>query len=173
MTTAEMETKVISAPGVNLSKDQNTLVKGVLDLYSGNATKEKLQLWTDDAEFQDPLCIARGRKEFEAQWYGLKVAFSKIERLHQQVVSDGNPVKLELKQKYVIKGINKEQIVSSLVEIHTNSEGTRIQKLLDKWDGELPDSSIKDVSSLLQFVSPFWWLHYAEGWLWWLWSLVW
>ena len=71
------------------------------------------------------------------------------------MASAGNPIKLELMQRYVVKGIYKEHIVNSLVVIHTNPEGSKVTKLLDKWDGELPDSSIRDVSSLLQLLSPF------------------
>jgi hypothetical protein len=61
-------TDVKTAPNVQLSPQQNTLMQSVLEIYAGNATKERLALWTDDAEFQDPLCIAHGRKQFEAQW---------------------------------------------------------------------------------------------------------
>jgi hypothetical protein len=63
-----MHTEVKTASGVSLSSQQETLASSVLDLFSGDATKEKLQLWKDDGEFEDPLCIARGRTQFEAQW---------------------------------------------------------------------------------------------------------
>ena len=57
-----------TSAGITLSSQQQTLVSSVLDLFAGAATKAKLQLWKDDAEFEDPLCIARGRAQFEAQW---------------------------------------------------------------------------------------------------------
>jgi hypothetical protein len=55
--------------------------KGVLtigQLFAGKPTLKKLQLWTDDARFADPLTKAEGRRQYEAQWYGLKAAFSEI-----------------------------------------------------------------------------------------------
>jgi hypothetical protein len=61
-------TDVKTASGVSLSLQQKTLVSSVLDLFSGDATKEKLQLWKEYGEFEDPLCIAGGRTQFEAQW---------------------------------------------------------------------------------------------------------
>jgi len=76
-------------------------------------------------------------------------------------------MKMELKQKYTIKGINKDQTVESVVEIHTDQAG-KITKLMDKWNGSLPDSSIADVS-----LNPVWWLHYWYTWAWWWWSFVW
>jgi hypothetical protein len=59
---------VKTSTGITLSSQQQELVSSVLELFSGGATKAKLQLWKDDAEFEDPLCIARGRTQFEAQW---------------------------------------------------------------------------------------------------------
>lgn len=52
---------------------------------------------------------------------------------------------MDLKTRYVIKGINKEQIVSSVVAIYLDGEG-KIQKVQDKWDGKLPDGAIANVS---------------------------
>lgn len=55
---------------------------------------------------------------------------------------------MDLKTRYVIKGINKEQVVSSVVAIYLDSEG-KIQKVQDKWDGKLPDGAIANVSTVL------------------------
>lgn len=52
---------------------------------------------------------------------------------------------MDLKTRYVVKGINKEQIISSVVAIHLDGEG-KIQKVEDKWDGKLPDGAIANVS---------------------------
>lgn len=78
---------------------------------------------------------------------------------------------MNLKTRYVVKGIGKEQTIASVVEIHTNADGSKIEKLLDKWDGELPDSSIKNVS-FRKALNPFWWMNYWIGWLFWMWSFV-
>lgn len=56
------------APGVELSGQQRTIIASVLDLFSGRPNLAKLQLWADDAVFSDPLTIAQGRKQYEAQW---------------------------------------------------------------------------------------------------------
>jgi hypothetical protein len=79
---------------------------------------------------------------------------------------------MELKTRYVVKGINKEQIISSIVEIKTTPDGSKIEHVADKWDGQLPDSSIKNVS-VRKVINPFWWAYYWFAWLWWAWSFVW
>jgi hypothetical protein len=61
-------TNIKTSPGTELSAEQKTIVGSVLDLFAGRPSLEKLQLWKDDAVFEDPLCIANGRKQFEGQW---------------------------------------------------------------------------------------------------------
>jgi hypothetical protein len=117
----------------------------VLDLFAGRPSLPKLALWRDDATFADNITIAEGRDKYAAQWYGLQAAFSEIERLHHSVKDAGNPILMDLKTRYVIKGIGKEQTIESLVAIHLDSQG-KIQKVEDKWNGELPDGAIANVS---------------------------
>lgn len=129
-------------------------------------------MWDDNALFEDPITIAAGRAKYEPQWYGLQTAFSEIERLHHEVTSAGNPIEMDLKTRYVVKGINKEQTISSKITIAYDKDTSKITKVQDKWDGKLPDSSFKDVS-IDQLFNPWWWVHYAEGWAWWTWSFTW
>jgi hypothetical protein len=80
---------------------------------------------------------------------------------------------MNLKQRYVLKGINKSQTIDSVVSIQTSEDGSRILKVQDKWNGELPDSSVRNVSGVLQLLNPFWWANYAFAWTWWIWSWFW
>ncbi|KAF4312677.1 hypothetical protein GTA08_BOTSDO11653 [Botryosphaeria dothidea] len=145
-------TNIQTAPGVELSSDQKIIVGSVLDLFAGRPSLAKLRLWSDEAVFEDPITQARGRKEFEPQWYGLQTAFSEIERLHHEVTSAGNPITMSLKTRYVVKGIKKETTINSIVNISTDSAG-KITKVEDKWDGNLPESSIANAFRRLNAVS--------------------
>ncbi|KAL8655643.1 MAG: hypothetical protein Q9210_000753 [Variospora velana] len=165
-------TNIKTASGVSLDEHQKTLVGSVLDLFAGRPSLKKLSLWDDDGVFEDNITIATGRKQFEPQWYGLQTAFSEIERLHHEVVSAGNPIGMDLKTRYVTKGVSKEQTIESRINIFYDKDTGKITKVQDKWGGELPDSSFKNVS-VEQLFNPWWWVHYAEGWAWWLWSFTW
>jgi len=68
--------------------------------------------------------------------------------------------------------IGKEQIIDSKIHIFYDESKGKITKVEDKWDGKLPDSSFVNVS-LGQLISPWWWVQYGEGWLWWGWSFTW
>lgn len=132
------------AAGVNLSDNQRTLVSSVLSLFAGHPTKQVLSTWADDATFNDPLTTAKGRKEFEAQWVGLAAAFSKIDILEHEVVNSGNPIVMNSRIKYTLKGLGTEKTIQSVVDIHTvGEEGTlKISRVDDKWDGQIPDGPI-------------------------------
>lgn len=151
--TLNIETKNLqTGPGVELSQEQQTIVGSVLDLFAGRPSLPKLALWRDDATFADPLTIATGRDRFAAQWYGLQSAFSEIERLSHQVTDAGNPILMDLRTRYVVKGINIERTIQSVVAIHLDGEG-KISKVEDKWDGKLPDGAISNVSITKRFSS--------------------
>jgi hypothetical protein len=135
----EIQTTPNAAPGVELSSQQKLLVGSVLDLFKGYPTLKKLSLWTDDATFADPLTQAQGRKQYQAQWYGLATAFSTIEQQSQTVTSAGNPITLDLKTRYVVKGLGTEKVINSKINIHTDSAGEKIVKVEDRWDGEIPE----------------------------------
>ncbi|CAF9931602.1 MAG: hypothetical protein HETSPECPRED_008141 [Heterodermia speciosa] len=146
-------TNIKTASGVSLDDHQKTLVGSVLDLFAGRPSLKKLSLWADDGVFEDPITIATGRKQYEPQWYGLQAAFKEIERLHHEVTDGGNPIGLDLKTRYVVKGIGKEQTIASKVNIFYDKDSGKITKVEDKWDGQLPDSSFTNIFRQLNSVT--------------------
>ncbi|MCJ1225880.1 hypothetical protein MMC12_002529 [Toensbergia leucococca] len=146
-------TNIKTASGVSLDDNQKTLVGSILDLFAGRPSLKKLSLWADDATFEDPITVAQGRKQYEPQWYGLQSAFSEIERLHHEVTDGGNPIAMDLKTRYVVKGIGKEQTINSKIVIFYDKATGKITKLEDKWDGQLPDSTFKNAFRKLNSVT--------------------
>jgi hypothetical protein len=128
---------------------------------------KKLSLWADDATFTDPLTIADGRKQYSAQWYGLQAAFSEIKRLSSCVTSSGNPIEMDLKTMYKVKGHGMEQTIDSKVKIFT--EGEKIKRVEDRWNDELPEGAFKNVS-VLSLRS---WVYYGQSWVYWGWHFCW
>lgn len=138
-------TNVKTASGVSLDEHEKTLVGSVLDLFAGRPSLARLRLWDDKAVFEDPITTATGRGQYPAQWYGLKAAFSQIERLHHEVTSGGNPIKMDLRTRYVVKIGGMEKIIDSKVNIFHDKDTGLITKVQDSWNGKLPDSSFADV----------------------------
>ncbi|KAF3760029.1 hypothetical protein M406DRAFT_269825 [Cryphonectria parasitica EP155] len=145
-------TNINTAPGVQLTEQHKVLVGSVLDLFEGNPTLKHFSVWSQDATFTDPLTVATGYHKYAAQFYGLPALFKPIELQNHQVTSAGNPIELEMSNKYVVKGIKKEQVINSIVRIHVGSDG-KIDKVEDRWNGNLPDGAISDAFRKLNAVT--------------------
>ncbi|KAG6355382.1 hypothetical protein INS49_003344 [Diaporthe citri] len=142
-------TSIETAPGVNLSEQQKVL------LFEGNPTLKHFSLWNKDATFTDNITVAVGYPKYTAQFYGLPALFKPIQLQSHSVKSAGNPIELDMSNKYVVKGINQEKVMNSVVRIHVGSDG-KIEKVEDRWNGELPSGAISDVSNLRNWtLSPF------------------
>lgn len=59
---------------------------------------------------------------------------------------------MDLKTRYVVKGLGKEQVIASKVNIFLGADG-KIEKVEDKWDGKLPDSTFTTVLRKLNAVT--------------------
>ena len=134
----KFQTSLPTNASSSLDQHQSIITNSILDLFGGFPSKRKLALWTDDASFHDPLTMAEGRKQYEAQWYGLKASMSEIEQQHSNIIKGGNPIELRLKTRYKVKGVGKEEIVDSRVLVHLTSDGQKITKVEDKWNGDVP-----------------------------------
>jgi hypothetical protein len=141
-----LDTKhITTVPGVKLSDHQEAIVRSVLDLFAGRPSLPKLALWRDDATFINPLTSATGREKYSAQWYGLQKAFSEIDCINHQVRDAGNPILIDSRIKYTVRGLGTQQLLQSEVAVHLDEEG-KISKVQDKWNGELSEGVMSNVS---------------------------
>jgi hypothetical protein len=98
--------------------------------------------------------------------------FRPIELLEHRVVSDKNPIEIEMRTRYTLKAVKKATEISSVVKIWVgdgtgsdlgvnekegvpNGEKDRgkIVRLEDRWDGKLPEGMFSEVSSASDGVS--------------------
>lgn len=79
------------------------------------------------------------------------------------MTSSGNPISMDMSTLYKVKGIGKETTINSKVNIFV--EDGKIKRVEDKWDGQLPNSSIANVrKKWTNVVDPRFWGNYAFGW---------
>ncbi|KAK3694169.1 hypothetical protein B0T22DRAFT_373173 [Podospora appendiculata] len=146
-------TTINEAAGIKLSSHQRVLVGSVLDLFAGNPTLKHLALWTPEATFADPITISQGYAKYAAQWYGLPAVFNPITIVSHTVVSAGNPIELDLRNRYTVKGIKSEQEIASRVRIFVDDASGRIDKVEDRWNDSLPDGPISQAFRKLNAVT--------------------
>ncbi|KLU90429.1 hypothetical protein MAPG_10283 [Magnaporthiopsis poae ATCC 64411] len=145
-------TAINGAPGVQLSPHQKLVIGSVLDLFEGNPTLAHFRLWSPDAVFEDPITRAVGEAKYKAQWYGLPALFSPIKLQAHTVVDGGNPIRLEVSNRYVVRGIGKAHVIDSVVNIQIGEDG-RIEKVQDRWNDKLPDGVVVDTFRKLNAVT--------------------
>ncbi|OLN86549.1 hypothetical protein CCHL11_08525 [Colletotrichum chlorophyti] len=145
-------TNINEKPGVSLSQQQKVLVGSVLDLFEGNPTLKHLSLWSKSGTFQDNITVAEGFDKYAAQWYGLPALFNPIKIQSHTVTSAGNPIELNLKNSYTVKGIKAEQTMDSVVQIEVGDDG-KITKVFDKWNNDLPDGAFSQALRKLNAVT--------------------
>ena len=51
---------------------------------------------------------------------------------------------MNMRTRYVVKGISKEQTIDSKIEIFVDEKTGKITRVNDKWDGKMPDSTFRD-----------------------------
>jgi hypothetical protein len=79
---------------------------------------------------------------------------------------------MDLKTRYKVKGVGSEQVIESVVKIHTDEKGERITGVEDRWNGSIPEGAFAKVS-FVQLLNPFWWVRSAGMVGFWVWSFVW
>ncbi|KDE08161.1 hypothetical protein MVLG_01641 [Microbotryum lychnidis-dioicae p1A1 Lamole] len=124
--------------GLVLDERRAQLVKNVQDLFSSKPRLEIFeQDWKKDAVFEDPICIAKGDKEYMAQWYGMPKAFPQSETLSWKVLkNEPGLIEYEQVQKYTVAGIHTVKEMKSLVHIELDPTDNKITRFEDRWNGK-------------------------------------
>jgi hypothetical protein len=113
---------------ISISPRRQNILKSICALYSGSASEEDMQIYAEDAIYDDPLSYCDSRYKIAGQWYGIPKLFAKSTTLATQVVkssnvSDGGDLKSELvfklRQEYVLIGTGEKgsKQVDSLVSL--------------------------------------------------------
>jgi len=67
-------------------------------------------------------------------------------RITPRGASSGNPIEMDMKTRYTVKGLGSQQTIDSKIKIWTEGEGANIKitRVEDRWDDKLPDSTFKN-----------------------------
>ncbi|KAH7165244.1 hypothetical protein EDB81DRAFT_754020 [Dactylonectria macrodidyma] len=148
-------------PGVTLSPHEKLL------LYEGNPTLKHLSLWSPRATFSDPMGIMVGYSEYAAGWYGIPALCRDTQIQSHAVISAGNPIKLDLSNKYVVKGINKELTIDSAVRIYIDKDG-KIDEVEDRWVANVPEQPTQELQTYSVGRILAWGWQRGKDWMWWV-----
>lgn len=126
----------------NVSPRATKLIQDSIDLFSAKPSHEIFKRsWTPDSVFEDPLCYAKGERQYKGQWWGLAAAFSKCDLKAWHVTKD-EPTQVNYVQRvaYTFKGFGWTKEIISTISMKLNEDG-KVIHMQDRWDHQDPPAN--------------------------------
>ncbi|KAK6909848.1 hypothetical protein I204_04763 [Kwoniella mangroviensis CBS 8886] len=128
------------------SAEEQALVDDVLQLYQLNPISSAYARYDTNAQFHDPIGLAKGLDSIKAQFNGMPKIFSSSETKGLKFLD--NPevkspsVQISLSQLYKMKPAG-EKLVDSLVTFHVDPSSNLILRHDEEWDAK-PNTTGED-----------------------------
>ncbi|WVR06762.1 hypothetical protein IAU60_003797 [Kwoniella sp. DSM 27419] len=129
------------------SSEEQALIDDVLKLYQLNPVTAAYARYDANAQFHDPIGLAKGLEAIKAQFNGMPKIFSNSVTKGVKVLD--NPevkppsVQFSLSQDYTFKGINSNKLVNSLITLHVDPSSNLITQHDEEWDAK-PNTTGED-----------------------------
>ncbi|MCJ1360584.1 MAG: hypothetical protein MMC33_010592 [Icmadophila ericetorum] len=119
---------------VPLSPEQEKIVKAITSLYSGSASREDMEVYAQEAIYDDPWSYCDTRYKIAGQWYGIPKIFSLSRtRATQILVASPTEIIYKQKQEYTPKSSPTGKAVNSLVSLSLDEQG-KVKYHKDMWN---------------------------------------
>ncbi|OCF43052.1 hypothetical protein I317_03146 [Kwoniella heveanensis CBS 569] len=119
---------------------EQALIDDVLQLYQLNPVSAAYARYDTNAQFHDPIGLAKGLDAIKAQFNGMPKVFSSSETKGLKVLEnpDVKPpsVQFTLSQLYKFKVPPSEKLVNSLVTLHVDPSSNLITRHDEEWDAK-------------------------------------
>ncbi|ETS85033.1 hypothetical protein PFICI_03058 [Pestalotiopsis fici W106-1] len=119
---------------IKISTEHEQIMQKIINLYSGSASEDDMQVYDKDAVYDDPFSYCDNRYKIAGQWYGLPMVFSGLRTLKTEVVKD-TPTEIiwKMQHEYTPKGIGKSKAVNSLISLGLDDQG-KVRYHKDMWN---------------------------------------
>ncbi|OJK04256.1 hypothetical protein ASPACDRAFT_112707 [Aspergillus aculeatus ATCC 16872] len=107
-----------------LSPTRQAIQRHILNLYGGSASASDMQVYAEQAVYDDPLSYCDTRYKIAGQWYGIPKLFARSETLATEVVaSPDDELVWKQRQRYTVAGVHASKVVDSLVSLRLEAVG--------------------------------------------------
>ncbi|PYH84400.1 hypothetical protein BO82DRAFT_430107 [Aspergillus uvarum CBS 121591] len=107
-----------------LSPARRAIQHHILNLYGGSASESDMQVYAEQAIYDDPLSYCDTRYKIAGQWYGIPKLFARSETLATEVVpSPDDELVWKQRQRYTVAGLHASKVVDSLVSLRLEPSG--------------------------------------------------
>ncbi|SPQ25345.1 db95d36a-d626-40ca-90ce-6538db098de4 [Thermothielavioides terrestris] len=101
-----------------VSPARKALVDDIISLYEMGATVERMQRYTPDAVYNDPVGYADDRYRIASQWFGLPYVFREARsRAHEIITNDKDLIQFLHEMEWLPKVVPKIITIRSLVSL--------------------------------------------------------
>ncbi|CAD0100237.1 unnamed protein product [Aureobasidium mustum] len=119
---------------IKLEPEREKIVKSICSLYSGGASEELMQVYSDKAVYDDPWSYCDTRYKIAGQWYGIPKVMAKSQTLKTEVVeSKPDRIIFKLQQEYTPRLVHFSKPVNSLVTLTLDDQG-KVKYHKDMWN---------------------------------------
>ncbi|KAF2841387.1 hypothetical protein M501DRAFT_551772 [Patellaria atrata CBS 101060] len=119
---------------IKISPEQQKIVDSICNLYSGSASEEDMQVYAEEAMYDDPWSFCDSRYKIAGQWYGIPKIMLHSRTLKREVVSSkSDEIIFKLQQEYTPKPMPIAKPVNSLVTLTLDEQG-KVRHHKDMWN---------------------------------------
>lgn len=118
-----------------ISSSHQAIVNAITQLYSGSASEADMQVYDDEAIYDDPWSYCDTRYKIAGQWYGIPMIMPSSKTIATEVVKDDDrEIIFKLQQEYKPKGLpGSGKKVNSLVSLALDEQG-KVKYHKDMWN---------------------------------------
>ncbi|KAI9798292.1 MAG: hypothetical protein M1833_004864 [Piccolia ochrophora] len=119
---------------IGLSPEREKIVQSICRLYSGSASKEDMEVYAEQAVYDDPWSYCDTRFKIAGQWYGIPKVMASSKTLKTEAVSSTeSEIIFKLQQEYTPRIAHFSKPVNSLVSLSLDGEG-KVKYHKDMWN---------------------------------------
>ncbi|KAI5211667.1 hypothetical protein AUEXF2481DRAFT_5316 [Aureobasidium subglaciale EXF-2481] len=119
---------------IQLEPEREKIVKSICALYSGSASEDDMQVYAEQAVYDDPWSYCDTRYKIAGQWYGIPKVMAKSQTIKTEVVeSKPDRIIFKLQQEYTPRIIHFSKPVNSLITLTLDDQG-KVKYHKDMWN---------------------------------------
>ncbi|KAK5162448.1 hypothetical protein LTR04_003722 [Oleoguttula sp. CCFEE 6159] len=119
---------------IKLEPERERIVQSICRLYSGSASEEDMQVYAEDAVYDDPWSYCDTRYKIAGQWYGIPKIMASSKTLKTEVISSKpSEIIFKLQQEYTPRILHFSKPVNSLITLTLDEQG-KVRYHKDMWN---------------------------------------
>ncbi|KAI1336983.1 hypothetical protein F5Y15DRAFT_391925 [Xylariaceae sp. FL0016] len=108
---------------IDVSSSRKEIQQKIIKLYCGSASEEDMEVYTEQAIYDDPFSYCDTRYKIAGQWYGIPKLFAKSETLATEITSSTeHELVWKQRQRYTFVGIHASKTADSLISLRLEGE---------------------------------------------------